>query len=106
MTADGARLGVSPMTPVGKLNDCQIGWLVTAGIFGWIRTRCEQAIEEGLDPEQALRRKRQCDLVCVRNCTTASRLAWCSAAWASAMPGLASATAQAKAIRADALGIL
>jgi hypothetical protein len=49
--------GSAPLlnTPVGRLNDAQWGWIVTAAIFGWIRTRCEQAIEEGLDQEQAVR---------------------------------------------------
>jgi hypothetical protein len=47
--------GLPPMTPVGRLTDLQWGWLVTAAIFGWIQTRCEQAIEEGLDQEQAVR---------------------------------------------------
>ena len=47
--------GLPPMTPVGRLNDLQWGWLVTAAIFGWIQTRCQQAIEEGLDQEQAVR---------------------------------------------------
>jgi hypothetical protein len=43
------------MTPVGRLSDLQWGWVVTAAIFGWIKTRCEQAIEEGLDQEEAVR---------------------------------------------------
>jgi hypothetical protein len=47
--------GLPPTTPVGRLTDLQWGWLVTAAIFGWIQTRCEQAIEEGLDQEQAVR---------------------------------------------------
>ena len=47
--------GLPPTTPVGRLTDLQWGWLVTATIFGWIQTRCEQAIEEGLDQEQAVR---------------------------------------------------
>jgi hypothetical protein len=56
----GARkiaLGNQPLmnTPVGRLNDHQWGWLVTAAIFGWIQTRCEQAIEEGFDQEAAVR---------------------------------------------------
>jgi hypothetical protein len=42
-------------TLLGKLSDQQWGWVVTAAIFGWIQTRCEQAIEEGLDQEQAVR---------------------------------------------------
>jgi hypothetical protein len=44
-----------PMTPVGRLSDHQWGWIVTAAIFGWTQTRCEQAIEEGLDQEEAVR---------------------------------------------------
>jgi hypothetical protein len=47
--------GLPPMTPVGQLTDLQWGWLVTAAIFGWIQTRVEQAIEERLDQEQAVR---------------------------------------------------
>ena len=47
--------GLPPTTPVGRLTDLQWGWLVTAAIFGWIQTRCQQAIEEGLDQEQAVR---------------------------------------------------
>jgi len=42
-------------TLLGKLSDQQWGWIVTAAIFGWIQTRCEQAIEEGLDQERAVR---------------------------------------------------
>jgi hypothetical protein len=47
--------GLPPETPVGRLTDLQWGWIITAGIFAWIKTRCEQAIEEGLDQEQAVR---------------------------------------------------
>ena len=47
--------GLPPMTPVGRLTALQWGWLITAAIFGWIQTRCEQAIEEGLDHEQVVR---------------------------------------------------
>jgi hypothetical protein len=38
--------------PVGRLSDSEWGWIVTAAIFGWIQTRCEQAIAEGLEQEQ------------------------------------------------------
>jgi len=47
--------GLPPTTPVSRLTDLQWGWLVTAAIFSWIQTRCEQAIEEGLNQEQAVR---------------------------------------------------
>jgi len=47
--------GLPMMTPIGRLTDTQWGWVVTAAIFGWIETRVEQAIEEGLSQEQAVR---------------------------------------------------
>jgi hypothetical protein len=63
--------GLPPMTPVSKLSDHQWGWIVTAAIFGWIQTRVEQAIEEGLDPEQAVRltglSPSLCDVAVVRS---------------------------------------
>jgi hypothetical protein len=63
--------GLPPMTPVGRLNDLQWGWIVTAAIFGWIQTRCEQAIEEGLDQEEAVRltglNPSPCDVAVVRS---------------------------------------
>jgi hypothetical protein len=40
---------------VGRLNDTEWGWIITAAIFAWIQTRCEQAIAEGLEQEQAVR---------------------------------------------------
>jgi hypothetical protein len=57
---EGARkiaLGSTPLmnTPVGRLKDDQWGWVVTGAIFAWIRTRCEQAIAEGIDQEDAVR---------------------------------------------------
>jgi hypothetical protein len=50
-------LGSAPLmnTPVGRLTNTQWGWLITAGIFAWIRTRCEQAIAENVDQEAAVR---------------------------------------------------
>ena len=40
---------------VGRLSDHEWGWIITAAIFGWVQTRCEQAIAEGLDQETAVR---------------------------------------------------
>jgi hypothetical protein len=40
--------------PVGRLTDAQWGWIISAAIFGWCRTKVEQGIEEGLDGEQTL----------------------------------------------------
>jgi hypothetical protein len=42
-------------TPIGRLTDVQWSWVITAAIFGWVKTRVEQAIEEGLDQEQVIR---------------------------------------------------
>ena len=47
--------GLGSSTPVGRLTDEQWGWIITAAIFGWIETRVEQAIAEGLDQEQTVR---------------------------------------------------
>jgi hypothetical protein len=41
-------------TPIGRLTDIELGWLITAGLFAWIRTRAEQATAEGWDIEQTL----------------------------------------------------
>jgi hypothetical protein len=63
--------GLPPTTPVGKLSDLQWGWIVTAAIFGWIQTRVEQVIEEGLDQEHAVRLTglppSPCDVAVVRS---------------------------------------
>jgi hypothetical protein len=42
-------------TPIVRLTDIELGWLITAGLFAWIRTRAEQATAEGWDIEQTLR---------------------------------------------------
>jgi hypothetical protein len=63
--------GLPPMTPVARLNDTQLGWIITGAIFAWIQTRCEQAIEEGLDQEEAVRlsglNPSPCDVAVVRS---------------------------------------
>jgi hypothetical protein len=40
----------------GRLTEQQMGWVVVAAIFGWIKTRYQQAITEGLDREQHVAR--------------------------------------------------
>jgi hypothetical protein len=48
-TAQGQdRLAV---TPAGRLSDEQWGWVISAAIFDWIKTRYRQAIAEGLAQE-------------------------------------------------------
>ena len=38
-------------TPTGRLSDSQWGWIISAAIFAWIKTRYRQAIAEGLASE-------------------------------------------------------
>jgi hypothetical protein len=42
-------------TPIGRLTDVELGWIVAAVLFGWIAARSEQAAAEGWDAEQTLR---------------------------------------------------
>jgi hypothetical protein len=46
---------IPPGVPVGRLGDTEWGWIVAAILFGWIRTRAEQATAEGLDTERTIR---------------------------------------------------
>ena len=46
---------IPPATPVGRLNDTELGWLLAAMLFDWVRTRAEQAACEQLDTEQCIR---------------------------------------------------
>ena len=46
---------IPPATPVGRLNDTELGWVLAAMLFAWIRTRAEQAAAEQLDTEQTIR---------------------------------------------------
>jgi hypothetical protein len=79
------------MTPVGRLNDEQWGWIVAAVIFAWIEVRVEQAIAEGRDSEQTVRisglSPDPCDVAVVRSIlpelADAARIDWSQplAAW-------------------------
>jgi hypothetical protein len=40
---------------IGRLSDREWGWVIIAALFGWIKTRAEQATSEGRDTELALR---------------------------------------------------
>ena len=46
---------IPPGTPVGRLSDVEWGWIVAAVLFGWIRTRAQQAAAEQLDTERTIR---------------------------------------------------
>jgi hypothetical protein len=52
VTVGGA---VPPGTPVGRLSDAELGWLLAAMLFAWISKRAEQATCEQLDTEQTIR---------------------------------------------------
>jgi hypothetical protein len=49
---DGA---IPPGTPVGRLNDRELGWIVSGSLAGWIDVRSQQATEEGWDQEKTIR---------------------------------------------------
>ena len=48
--ADARSIAQSQLanTPAGRLSDQQWGWIISAAIFAWIRTRYQQAVAEGL----------------------------------------------------------
>jgi hypothetical protein len=45
---------VPPNTPVGRLGDVEWGWIVAAVLFGWIKTRAEQATSSGVGPNELI----------------------------------------------------
>jgi hypothetical protein len=51
----GDDAAVNKHAPVGRLSDVEWGWIISAAIFGWIRTRAEQAAAEELNVEQTIR---------------------------------------------------
>jgi len=44
-----------PGTPVGRLSETELGWMLSAGLFAWISKRAEQATAEQIDTEQCIR---------------------------------------------------
>lgn len=53
---DGAEPPIiPPATPLGRLGNVELGWIVAATLFGWISTRAEQAIAENINSELCLR---------------------------------------------------
>lgn len=47
-------------TPVGRLNDDQLGWLVSSALVAWISKRAQQACEEGFDLQRVEDALRDC----------------------------------------------
>ena len=46
---------INQNTPVGRLSDTELGWLIVPAIFAWIACKAEQATSEGVDIEQTIR---------------------------------------------------
>jgi hypothetical protein len=46
---------IRPTTPVGRLDQSHLTWVVSAAIHGWLSVRAEEATREGLDVERAAR---------------------------------------------------
>jgi hypothetical protein len=46
---------IPPLTPIGRLSDTELGWIVAAILFAWISKRAEQATAENLDTERTIR---------------------------------------------------
>lgn len=49
---------LKPGTPIGKLSDYELGWIICTGICAWISKRAEQATAEGFNlsvVEEAIR---------------------------------------------------
>jgi hypothetical protein len=46
---------IPPGTPVGRLSETELGWMLSAALFAWIGKRTEQATAEQLDAEQTIR---------------------------------------------------
>ena len=51
----GDVAAINKNAPVGRLNDIEWGWIVSAILFAWITARAEQATTEELDTEQTIR---------------------------------------------------
>jgi hypothetical protein len=70
---------VNKNAPIGRLNDLEWGWIVSAVLFAWITARAEQAAAEELDTEQVIRM------------TGLDRNPWDAGAVAAILPELANA---------------
>jgi hypothetical protein len=42
-------------TPVGRLSETELGWMLSAGLFAWISKRAEQATAEQINTQQCIR---------------------------------------------------
>lgn len=47
--------GVNARAAIGSLSDIEWGWIAAGAVFGWIKTKAEQAVEEGCGYDTAIR---------------------------------------------------
>ena len=47
--------GINARATIGSLSDIEWGWIAAASIFAWIKTKSEQAVEEGTSYELPIR---------------------------------------------------
>lgn len=47
--------GINQRAMIGSLSELEWGWIVAAAVFEWIKVRAEQAVEEGVPYENAIR---------------------------------------------------
>ena len=46
---------INPNVSVGRLGDVEWGWIVSAVLFGWIKTRATHAVDNGVGPANSVR---------------------------------------------------
>lgn len=49
------KSGINSRSAIGSLNDIEWGWIAAASVFGWIKTKAQQAVEEGCGYDAAIR---------------------------------------------------
>lgn len=47
--------GINARASIGSLSDIELGWIVAAAIFGWIKTKSQQAVAEGTGYDAPIR---------------------------------------------------
>lgn len=47
--------GMNGRIAIGSVSEVEWGWIIAAAIFGWIKTRAEQAVAEGTAPDLTIR---------------------------------------------------
>jgi hypothetical protein len=55
IAGDGAEAVIPSRVPVGRLTTQEKGWICSSVVFAWIKTRSEQATQEGWSAEHEIR---------------------------------------------------